>query len=246
MSRHVVLLSRDASLAVALRTLLDQADLVTVLGSPADWSTIPGQPVDTVVVDVPSARREAVIGEVRYRFSGPLVVLLAQRDDPKALLADPSLSVMKRPFAMMEFWGVLTGRVASPGPVSAPPSSRRRSRVWAERPQPPAPGPSAPQPSQPPGGARAAEPDRGATQAPGGGATPPPGVEATPPPGARPAPPPGARPVPPPGARPAPEEPASPRASGRPGVPVPPAPGPPTPGPPTPGPPIPGPPAGPS
>ena len=107
MSRHVVLLSRDASLAVALRTLLDQADLVTVLGSPADWSTIPGQPVDTVVVDVPSARREAVIGEVRYRFSGPLVVLLAQRDDPKALLADPSLSVMKRPFAMMEFWGVL-------------------------------------------------------------------------------------------------------------------------------------------
>ena len=116
MSRHVVLLSRDTSLAVALRTLLDQADMVTVVDSPADWSSIPGRPVDAVVVDSPSARRAEVIGEVRYRFTGPLVVLLAQKDDERELPRDPSLSVVRRPFAMMELWGVLTGRPTEPAP----------------------------------------------------------------------------------------------------------------------------------
>src|SRR5687768_9443654 len=89
MARHVVLLSRDASLADALRTLLDETDQVTQLRSPAQWSTLPGEPVDAVVVDMAPARRRTAVEQVRAWFKGRMVLLVGQGDEPPDLPEDP-------------------------------------------------------------------------------------------------------------------------------------------------------------
>ena len=67
MPRHVVLMSRDASLAVALRTLLGQTDRVSVLATPTDWATLPDPNVDAVVVDAVPARRPSEVQQLRAR-----------------------------------------------------------------------------------------------------------------------------------------------------------------------------------
>ncbi len=56
MGNHVVLLRRDASLAIALRALLG-TDRVTELGTAEDWASLPKVRVDAVVADVAPGRR---------------------------------------------------------------------------------------------------------------------------------------------------------------------------------------------
>jgi hypothetical protein len=148
--RHVVLISRDASLAIALRTLLGQADQVSVLATATDWAGLSDPNVGTVVVDAPIDHRRVEVEQLRRRYDGRVVVLLGQRDDEDELPLDPGMQVMRRPFAMLELWEVISG----PAPAVRRPA-RRWGRLSPPRPAtPPVPPPQRPAdraaPRQPP------------------------------------------------------------------------------------------------
>jgi GAF domain len=105
--RHVVLLTRDASLVVAVRALLDVGDTVTELESPQELPPMGQLPVDALVVDLPKPMRDAAVGRVRGRFSGPLVVLLGHGEDAIAARGVYRCAVLTRPFGMSQLWSLL-------------------------------------------------------------------------------------------------------------------------------------------
>jgi GAF domain-containing protein len=105
--QHVVLLTRDASLVVAVRALLDVGDTVTELESPHELPSMGQLPVDAVVVDLPKSMRGDVVERVRGRFSGPLVVLLGHGEDAMAARGVYSCAVLSRPFGMSQLWSLL-------------------------------------------------------------------------------------------------------------------------------------------
>jgi hypothetical protein len=105
--RHIVLLTRDASLAVAVRALLDDGDTVTELESPQELPPIGELPVDGVVVDLPDSMRATTVERVRGRFPGPLVVLLGHGEDAAAARGVYRCAVLSRPFGMSQLWSVL-------------------------------------------------------------------------------------------------------------------------------------------
>jgi hypothetical protein len=105
--RHVVVLTRDASLVIAVKALLNDDDRVSELESPQDLPPLGDLPVDAVVVDLPSAARRASIDRVRGRFSGPLVVLLQHGEDPAKARVAYRCSVLTRPFGMSQLWSML-------------------------------------------------------------------------------------------------------------------------------------------
>ena len=107
MARHVVLLTRDASLAVAVRALLDDGDTVTELESPQELPPMGQLPVDAIVVDLPSKMRAASVERVRGRFSGPLVVLLGHGEDAASARGTYRCAVLSRPFGMSQLWSLL-------------------------------------------------------------------------------------------------------------------------------------------
>ena len=107
MPRHVVLLTRDASLAVALTALLDEHDRLSKLASPKEWKSLNGSPVDAVVVDLPADTRKAAIEVLERKFAGPLVVLLDPGEDPGRTAARERWSVLGRPFGISELWSLL-------------------------------------------------------------------------------------------------------------------------------------------
>jgi hypothetical protein len=103
----VVLLTRDASLVVAVKALLDDEDRVSELESARELPPAGELPVDAVVVDLPKASRAATIERVRGRFSGPLVVLLGHGEDPARARVAYRCSVLTRPFGMAQLWSML-------------------------------------------------------------------------------------------------------------------------------------------
>src|SRR5919197_5288330 len=125
MSRHVVLMSRDTSLGVALKALLTDEDRVSELDSPKGWKSLNGAPVDIVVLDLPADLRQAALDLLAKRFTGPLVVLLDPAENLGKLSGHLPYAVLQRPFGMSELWSLLvapssqTGRAAAGAAPSA-------------------------------------------------------------------------------------------------------------------------------
>jgi hypothetical protein len=190
--RHVLLLTRDASLVVAVKVLLDHQDRVSELGAPQELPPAGELPVDAVVVDLPRASRADAVERVRGRFSGPLVVLLGHGEDPAEARVFYRCSVLPRPFGMSQLWSMLVDsateavtQVIPPVHRGAPSQHPRRDPPADPSPDPPLPAPAAGRPaaegrvpsatpptpdSPPPVPNRATEPARG-ERAPVPGAT---------------------------------------------------------------------------
>ena len=133
MTQHVVLLRRDASLAIALRALLGGADRVTELATAADWSSLPQVRIDAVVADLPRGRRLNEVEEIRSHYRGRLVLVLEPNDDPAAVPTDHACSVVQRPFEIVELWHLVTEAptapvLGGPGPEPVPPPTAKPGR----------------------------------------------------------------------------------------------------------------------
>jgi hypothetical protein len=181
--RHVVLLTRDASLVVAVKALLGDEDRVSELESPQELPPVGELPVDAVVIDLPSASRKASIERVRGRFSGPLVVLLEHGEDPAKARITYRCSVLTRPFGMSQLWSLLVDsdsealteiipavqRDALPPDVSRPSPRGRPGSAPVSKPPGRGTAPETPAPDPPPAGGRhewADRPERPAAPAP--------------------------------------------------------------------------------
>jgi hypothetical protein len=170
MSRHVVLLRRDPSLGLALRALLHGTGRVTELPTLQSWSTLPVEPIDAVVIDIPARRRKKAIELVRSRFTGRLVVVLDPTDDPGTVPGHHACSVVQRPFEIVELWHLVTTDPAVPSQTGVEPveesAGERPSAVGRDPASPEAsrtvggsmgpaagaptrPGPAGPRPSTP-------------------------------------------------------------------------------------------------
>src|SRR6266487_1618050 len=166
--RHVVLLTRDASLVVAVKALLGDEDRVSELESPQELPPVGELPVDAVVIDLPSASRKASIERVRGRFSGPLVVLLEHGEDPAKARITYRCSVLTRPFGMSQLWSLLVDsdsealteiipavqRDAPPPDVSRPSPRGRPGSAPVSKPPARGTAPETPAPDRPPAGDR--------------------------------------------------------------------------------------------
>jgi hypothetical protein len=104
---HVVLLTRDTSLAVALRALVGEPDQVIELAFPNAWRTLNGSSVDAVVVDLPPAMRKAAVEALERNFTGPLVVLLDPGEELAKTANQQRCSALHRPFSMSALWTLL-------------------------------------------------------------------------------------------------------------------------------------------
>jgi hypothetical protein len=152
----VLLLTRDASLVVAVKALLDDDDRVSELESPEELPPVGELPVDAVVIDLPRRSRAASVEGVRGRYSGPLVLLLAHGEDPAKARVAYRCSVLTRPFGMSQLWALLVNSTTEavtevipavqrgPSPVprsdqSASPSSRSAPTAGSDRPAVPVP-----------------------------------------------------------------------------------------------------------
>src|SRR6266508_2929906 len=147
--RHVVLLTRDASLVVAVKALLDDEDRVSELESPEELPSVGELPVDAVVVDLPGPSRKASVERVRGRFSGPLVVLLGHGEDPAKARVAFRCNILTRPFGMSQLWSMLADS-ATEAVTEVIPAIRRDAHAPAQGPSGPpherAAPPTAPEP----------------------------------------------------------------------------------------------------
>src|SRR6266704_6958774 len=105
--RHVVLLTRDASLVVAVKALLGDEDRVSEIESPEELPSVGELHVDAFVVYLPGPSRKASVERVRGRFSGPLVVLLGHGEDPAKARVAFRCNILTRPFGMSQLWSML-------------------------------------------------------------------------------------------------------------------------------------------
>jgi GAF domain-containing protein len=134
-----VVLTRDTSLAVALKALLGERDRLSELDSPKGWKGLNGTPVDAVVLDLPPAPRKAAVEALERKFSGPMVVLLDPDEDPAAVPARESCSVLRRPFGMSELWSLVVSPGTAVGPAPAGDSAPAVGSAPAAPPATPAP-----------------------------------------------------------------------------------------------------------
>jgi hypothetical protein len=154
-----VLLTRDTSLAVALKALLGEGDRVSELESAKGWRTLNGSPIDAVVVDLPPALRKAAVEGLERRFSGRLVVLLDPDEDLATTVNRQLCSVLHRPFGMSELWTLLVASAPDAthnGPPEPPQAGERHDAGVSPEVEPRASG----GPQAPP-----ARPDRQAPRA---------------------------------------------------------------------------------
>jgi hypothetical protein len=150
--RHVVLLTRDTSLAIALKALLGDRDQVSELDSPKSWRTLNGSPVDAVVIDLPPALRKTAVEVLERGFTGSLVVLLGPGESLAKTVNPQRCSVLRRPFGMSELWTLLVASapvatpevVPEPQPEPEPAPEPAGERPEAEGPAAQAKGPAAP------------------------------------------------------------------------------------------------------
>ena len=149
MPRHVVLLTRDASLVVAVKALLGDEDRVSEIESPEELPSVGELPVDAVVVDLPGPSRKASVERVRGRFSGPLVVLLGHGEDPAKARVAFRCNILTRPFGMSQLWSMLADS-ATEAVTEVIPAIRRDAHAPAQGPSGPpherAAPPTAPEP----------------------------------------------------------------------------------------------------
>jgi membrane protease YdiL (CAAX protease family) len=80
MTRHMVLVGHDASLATTIRSLLDPDDRLVEVGGVDGWKHLPDDRVDAVVVDLPSVVRLQAVEEVRRTYGGRVIVLEPAQD----------------------------------------------------------------------------------------------------------------------------------------------------------------------
>jgi hypothetical protein len=98
--RRVLLLAESAGLAAVLHHLLDPNDRLSRLGTLRELAeTRALENADVVILDVPAEDRAAGVGQVRRRYLGPLVVLVAKGDDTSGLRLDDAATLLTRPFS---------------------------------------------------------------------------------------------------------------------------------------------------
>jgi hypothetical protein len=117
--RRVVLLAESAGLAAVLNHLLDPADRLSRIGSLRELAESRAvDSADVIVLDVPVEDRADAFAEVRRRFLGPVVVLVARGDKGGGLHLDDAATLLTRPFSAEELGAALAvpGRPPSPSP----------------------------------------------------------------------------------------------------------------------------------
>jgi hypothetical protein len=108
--RRVLLVAESAGLAAVLHHLLDPADRLSRIGSLRELAESRAlEAADVVVLDVPPEDRVAAVGQVRRRYLGPLVVLVARADGPGGLRPDDACRLLPRPFSAEELGAALAG-----------------------------------------------------------------------------------------------------------------------------------------
>jgi hypothetical protein len=116
--RRVLLLAESAGLAAVLHHLLDPADRLSRIGSLRELTeTRALESADVVVLDVPTGGRAGAVDQIRRRYLGPLVVLVARGEDTGWLHVDDAATLLVRPFSAEELAAALA---ASGRPVPAP------------------------------------------------------------------------------------------------------------------------------
>jgi len=122
--RQVLLVAESAGLAAVLHHLLDPADRLSRVGSLRQLAESRALEVaDVVVLDVPPEDRAAAVGQVRQRYLGPLVILVAGEDRPGRLRLDDASTLLARPFSAEELRAALAGPgLARPAPRKAAPA----------------------------------------------------------------------------------------------------------------------------
>jgi hypothetical protein len=118
--RRVVLLAESAGLAAVLGHLLDPTDRLIRIGSLRELAGSRAvDSADVVVLDVPVEDRADVFGQVRRRFLGPVVVLVARGDKGGGLHLDAAATLLTRPFSAEDLGAALAvpGHPASPPPL---------------------------------------------------------------------------------------------------------------------------------
>jgi hypothetical protein len=135
----VLLLAESAGLAAVLHHLLDPADRLSRLGTLRELAeTRALENADVVILDVGAEDRTGAVEQVRRRYLGPLVVLVAKGDDTGGLHLDDAATLLTRPFSAEALGAAL-------GPLGHPGGFRPAPRRAAVRPSPaPAAPPSAP------------------------------------------------------------------------------------------------------
>jgi membrane protease YdiL (CAAX protease family) len=96
MTRHVVLVGHDASLATTIRSLLDPDDRLAEVHGVEGWRHVRQDEIDAVVVDLPSSVRLQAVEEVRSTYGGRLI-LLDPTDDPVSVPGEYDCLVVQRP-----------------------------------------------------------------------------------------------------------------------------------------------------
>jgi hypothetical protein len=117
--RRVVLLAESAGLAAVLNHLLDPTDRLSRIGSLRELAESRAvESADVVVLDLPVEDRADAFGQIRRRFLGPVVVLVARGDKGGGLHLDDAATLLTRPFSTEELGAALAvpGRPASPSP----------------------------------------------------------------------------------------------------------------------------------
>jgi hypothetical protein len=142
----VLLLAESAGLAAVLHHLLDPADRLSRLGSLRELAgTRALENADVVILDVPAEDRAEAVGQVRQRYLGPLVVLVAKGDSTAGLHLDDAATLLTRPFSA-DALAVALGPLGHPGRFRparretarpSTPVAERRSALAADQPSAP-------------------------------------------------------------------------------------------------------------
>ena len=122
--RRVVLVAESAGMAAVLNQLLDPTDRLSRLGSLRELAESRSlDAADVVVLDVPAEERAAVVGQVRRRHLGPLVVVVAKGEHTRGLRLDDACAVLTRPFSADELGASLSVAGGPPTPARTTPAS---------------------------------------------------------------------------------------------------------------------------
>jgi hypothetical protein len=114
--RRVVLLAESAGLVAVLGHLLGPADRLSRVGSLRELAGSRSlDAADVVVLDLPDEDRAAVVGYVRRRYRGRLVVLAGEGERPGRPLPDDACRLLTRPFSVEELAAALGVRDAALG-----------------------------------------------------------------------------------------------------------------------------------
>jgi hypothetical protein len=136
--RQVLLVAESAGLAAVLHHLLDPADRLSRVGSLRQLAESRALEVaDVVVLDVPPEDRAAAVGQVRRRYLGPLVILVAGEDGPGGPPPDAATGLLARPFSAEELRAALAGPgVPRPAPRIVAPTRAPSAQAAAAAPPP--------------------------------------------------------------------------------------------------------------